>query len=233
VNHVGKTYGSVVALRDVSLEIQDGKILTIVGHSGSGKTTFLKILAGLEAPSSGEVLLDGKKATQLDLRKKATMVFQKTVVFNSSVYDNVAYGLRIRGFQKEEVYARVQQALGVVGLDSFEDRKARKLSGGEQQRVSLARALVLNPEILLLDEPTANLDPANAYIVERSVQENRRKIAQIIVIATHNLDQAKRLSDDVSHMLGGELVEKAPAKEFFLNPKDPRTKRFVAGELPI
>jgi tungstate transport system ATP-binding protein len=207
--------------------------LAIVGASGSGKTTLLKILAGLETPSSGEVLLDGKKTDQSELRMKSTMVFQKTVIFNTTVFDNVAYGLRIRSLPEENIKTQVEQVLKTVGLEDLEHRKAKRVSGGEQQRVSLARALVLKPEILLLDEPTANLDPANAFIVERTIAEAQRTLNQTIILATHNLDQAKRLSDEVAHMLGGEVVDKALVKDFFSNPKDPRTKRFVAGELPI
>ena len=233
LNKVSKSYGSIAALRGVSMEIYRGRILAVVGSSGAGKTTLLRILAGLETPSSGEVLLDGTKTNQSKLREKATMVFQRTVVFNTTVFDNVAYGLRIRSLPEEDIKSQVKRVLKMVGLENFERRKARRLSGGEQQRVSLARALVLKPEILLLDEPTANLDPANAFIIERTIAEAQRTANQTIIMATHNLDQARRLSDEVAHMLSGEVVDKALAKEFFSNPKNPKTKRFIAGELPI
>ena len=233
LNEVSKSYGSIAALRGVSMGIRHGGILGVVGSSGSGKSTLLRILAGLEAPSSGEISLDGVKLDQSKLRERTTMVFQRTVVFNTTVFNNVAYGLRIKSLPKENIRIQVEQALKTVGLEDFESRRAKRLSGGEQQRVSLARALVVKPEILLLDEPTANLDPANAFIIERTIVEAQQTAKQTIVLATHNLDQAKRLSDEVAHVLGGEVVDRAPTKEFFSNPKDPRTKRFVSGELPI
>ncbi|MFQ6053482.1 MAG: ATP-binding cassette domain-containing protein [Candidatus Bathyarchaeia archaeon] len=165
---VVKRYGDVEALRGVSLEVRRGEVLTIVGPNGSGKTTLLRILAALERPTSGEVYLEGVRIDEANsalLRRSSTMVFQTAIVFRGSVYDNVAYGLRLSGRPKEEVDRRIKEALEVVGLSGLEGRSARGLSGGERQRLSLARALALERELLLLDEPTANLDPESLSVV--------------------------------------------------------------------
>jgi len=152
------------------------------------------------------------------------------VMFNMSVYGNLAYGLKIRGRQNSEIKEKIDQELNTVGLRDFEKRKARKTSGGEQQRIALARAFLLDPQILLLDEPTANLDPHSATIIEQALQ-TRTKGKSIIILATHNLSQAKRLADEIVHIHDGRIVEIADAQEFFSNPRSEITRRFINGEL--
>ena len=233
LDNVSKSYGSIIALKEITLEVHRGKKLSIVGLSGSGKTTLLKLIAGLENPSINEVQVNGAVVKAEDLRKLSTMVFQTSAIFNTTVYNNVAYGLRIRGMSDEEIKNKVEKVLSLVRLDDHVDRNARKLSGGEQQRVSLARAIVIQPTILLLDEPIANLDPANALIIEQAINQLQRNTNLTIVLATHNLDQARRFSNEVAHILNGEIIEKAPTESFFSKPQDIRTKKFVSGELPI
>jgi tungstate transport system ATP-binding protein len=157
------------------------------------------------------------------------MVFQRSVMFGTSVYNNVAYGLRTGGIPSQEVSSRVKSALALVNLDGFEKRHARELSSGEQQRVAIARALALERDVLLVDEATANLDPANAMIIERAIKDSTRSKA--VLLSTHNLSQAQRLSDRVVHLYKGRVVEEGEPSRFFANPSDERTKLFINGEL--
>ena len=185
------------ALKGINLEVQKGEILSIVGPNGAGKTTLLRALGGLIAPSSGEVAFHDRTVTDENresLRKNATVVFQKPVHFGTSVSKNIAYGLRIRGMDETIIAKRVQEMLLFVGLEGFGTRMARSLSGGEQRRVALARALVLNPELLLLDEPTADLDIDSARAVEEVLRKANAERGITIVISTHNMFQAETLA---------------------------------------
>lgn len=227
---IDKNYRALKALSSVSLEAEGGKIVVLIGVNGAGKTTLMRIIAGLEEPNSGNILFDKQSLNSGELRKIATMVFQRTAMFDRSVYDNVAYGLQVRGENEKEIAKKVPIVLHSVGLTNFEQRKARKTSGGEQQRIALARAFLLSPRILLLDEPTANLDPNNAVMIERAIAK-RKKEDEIIIIATHNLAQAKRLGDEIVHIYNGKIVERASPEEFFNNPHSEITKKFINGEL--
>ena len=197
LNDVHLRYDQVNALHGINLEIEKGEMLSIIGPNGAGKTSVLKLLAGLLKPTSGEVLLRGEPVTDSNrdtLRKQATVVFQKPVQFGTTVFKNVAYGLRIRELDESEVSTRVLEALQLVGLEDFQDRFARKLSGGEQRRVSLARAIVLNTDILLLDEPTADLDLESARIIEDVLIKINKERNTTIVVSTHNMFQAEAIS---------------------------------------
>jgi len=228
---VAKVYGERKALDGVLLDVEGGKILALVGLNGSGKTTLLRIIAGLEEPTQGSILIDNRKMQSHELRKVATLIFQRTTTFNTSVFDNVAYGLKIRGFAKCQIERKVSEALAAVGLTGFERRRAKRLSGGEQQRFALARAFAINPEILLLDEPTANLDPANSMTIESIIRRLRDEQTHTVVLSTHNLHQARRLSDRIAHIHYGKIVEVANTDRFFTNPSNEVTQKFVNGEL--
>jgi tungstate transport system ATP-binding protein len=230
LKNIKKSYGSVKALEDISLEIVGGKTIVLLGINGAGKTSLLRIIAGLEKQDKGSVFFNGKRMNERELRQIASLVFQKTAMFSRSVYDNLAYALKIRGKKDAEIKKDITRALQDVGLRNFERRKAKKTSGGEQQRISLARAFLLNPQILLLDEPTANLDPNSATIIERSII-NRTKENGIIILATHNLGQAKRLANEVVHIYEGKIVEIAGPEAFFTNPHSEITRKFINGEL--
>jgi tungstate transport system ATP-binding protein len=232
LRNVSKRYEDVIALEGISLDIRRGEIFAVIGHSGAGKTTLLRILAMLERSSEGEYYYDGVEVNGNEgiIRKRITMVFQKPVMFNTSVYNNIAYGLRIRGYRKQEINRKVKEALRQVNLEGFERTNARKLSGGEQQRVAIARALVIDPELLIIDEPTANLDPANATIIEGVIREAVRN-GTTVVLATHNLFQAKRLAVRAAHLFGGRLVEIGEIEDLFKSPKSEITRRFLSGEL--
>ncbi len=227
---IEKEYRSVKALDRVSLGAEGGKIIVLIGVNGAGKTTLLRIGAGLEKPDKGRILFDDKPIADKELRRVATLVFQRTAMFSMSVHDNLAFGLKIRGKSASEIRDRIAEALHDVGLKDFEKRKAKRTSGGEQQRIALARAFLLEPRILLLDEPTANLDPHSATIIENAIMKRKNKDS-IIVLATHNLSQAKRLGDEVVHIHAGRIVESASAREFFENPRDETTRKFLNGEL--
>lgn len=218
LKNVTKAFDDKTVLEDINLKINQGEVLALLGPNGSGKTTLLKILAFIEKPTKGEVCFDGKKVVNRNfeqLRLESTMVFQKTILFSASVYDNVAYGLRIRRTSENEICEEISRALKLVRLEGFEKRQAKKLSSGEQQRVALARALVLNTKLLLLDEPTANLDPKNASIVEEAIAAANRELKTTIVIATHNMFQAKNLPNRIVLMNNGRANEVGTPAEIF------------------
>ena len=219
-------------MKSVSIEINEGDLLAFIGHNGSGKTTLLRILASLDLPTSGKYLYRGKEIDDLyELNKRVTLVFQKSVMFNASVEDNIAYGLKVRDYSKSEVDEKVSKALDLVKMQNHVEKNAKDLSGGEQQRVALARAFVIDPDLLLLDEPTANVDPGNAKIVEEAIKKIVERNNTTVVIATHTLFQAKRLSNRTAHLYNGEILEEGKTEELFENPKDEKTKKFISGEL--
>ncbi|HUK27465.1 MAG TPA: ATP-binding cassette domain-containing protein [Candidatus Acidoferrales bacterium] len=227
--NVSKRYDHLQALDNVNIGVLSGRIVSIVGVNGAGKTTLLKILAGLDTMNEGKILVDGREASQEELRACSTMVFQKSIMFSGSVYDNVAYGLRVQHVQSGKLRERVLSALRIVNLENFEKRKANKLSSGEQQRVAIARALVIERDVLLIDEPTANLDPTNATIIEQGIKEAAN--SRILLLSTHNLSQARRLSERIVHLHKGCIIEENDTSSFFANPRDERTKFFLDGEL--
>jgi len=196
------------ALRGLNIDVNQSEILSIVGPNGSGKTTLLKLLGGLLRPTSGELTFKGQVITDENretLRKKATVVFQKPVHFGTSVFKNIAYGLRIRGMDEDEITERVEEVLSFVDLDDFGEKLARNLSGGEQRRVSIARAIVLRPEILLLDEPTADLDIDSTRIVEDVLKKFNREHNTTIIVSTHNLFQAESVAHRTAIIDRGQI----------------------------
>ncbi len=229
---VRQRYGGRTVLDLDSLEVRRGEILALVGPSGSGKSTLLRLLNFLERPSEGKLHYEGRPAegerTALELRRQVTTVFQQTVLQKTSVRANVAYGLRLRGLK---VDGQVEGLLATVGLSGLSGMPARLLSGGEKQRVALARALVFRPRVLLLDEPTANLDPYNVGLIEQIVQAENRDHGTTVVLVTHNVFQAHRLAHRTGLVLNGRLVELADTEAFFNSPADPRTAAFVSGEM--
>jgi len=223
--NLSKSYNGIEALKNVNVKVDKGEVLAVVGPSGSGKTTLLRLLNLLDVPSAGEIFFAGRDtacpdADRLALRRRMGMVFQQTVLFNETVYENVAYPLKIRGRYNESGNLRVRDALKLVGLSGFDRKQATGLSGGEAQRVALAQAMVYEPELLLLDEPTVNLDPRNISIIESVISKVNREGGTTIIIATHNMPQAEQLATRVAVLREGELVEVGDAKEMFRKPSD-------------
>lgn len=233
---VSKSFAGKYALREVSLNVKKGEILSIIGPSGSGKTTLLRLMNLLLHQDQGKIFFegadtDGDERHRRMLRRRMAMVFQHPTLFDTTVYGNVALGLRIRGFSGDVIRKKVLDTLEYVGLSDFERRRASTLSAGEAQRVSLARALVLEPKLLLLDEPTANLDPANTAVIEDLVKRVNTELNITVVLATHNLLQARRLSKRVAFLWMGELVEVGEACEVLEDPKDERTALYLSGKI--
>jgi tungstate transport system ATP-binding protein len=230
-----QSYNGRTVVRIEYLEIYDGEILAIVGPSGVGKSTLLRLLNFLEQPSSGHLTFEQSSLNgsvpPLETRRKVTTVFQTPVLLNRSVAANVAYGLKVRGGDKKLIDQAVAEVLERVGLDKLAYQSARTLSGGEAQRVALARALVIQPTVLLLDEPTANLDPYNVKLIEEIIAEENRQKGTTVVLVTHNIFQARRLAHRTALLLEGCLVEIAATPTFFEAPSDPRTAAFVRGEM--
>ncbi|MCB0197364.1 MAG: phosphate ABC transporter ATP-binding protein [Anaerolineae bacterium] len=235
LRNLTQSYNGRTVLDIDQLDIFQGEILAVVGPSGAGKSTLLRHLNFLERPTLGALSFDtfhlNGEAIPLDLRRKITTVFQNPVLLNRSVADNVAYGLKLRGKNGEQVQRVVTETLDLVGLNSLLDVGAKTLSGGEAQRVALARALVIQPSVLLLDEPTANLDPYNVKLIEQIITQVNRERGTTIVIVTHNVFQARRLAHRTALLLEGRLVEVAETEKFFSNPTDPRTEAFINGEM--
>jgi len=220
-------------LRIGELAVPRGQVFALLGPTGSGKSTLLLMLAGLEPPTAGELAWgDGPlygNSRPAAVRQSATLVFQRPLPIRGSVRTNVEYGLRIRA--TADLGDRVAAVLSQLHLDRLAGQSAASLSGGQLQLVAIARALVLRPQVLLLDEPTAHLDPAHVALVEAAVIDDQRERQTTVIWATHNLFQARRVASHVGLMLDGQLVEQQPTDSFFEAPRDPRTCDFVAGRM--
>jgi tungstate transport system ATP-binding protein len=212
----------------LSFALDAGPRTVLLGPNGAGKSLALRLCHGLIAPASGTVAWTGPGKDQAKLEQ--AMVFQRPVMLRRSAAANVAFALSLRGIRGAERRERIAEALAVAGLGALADRPARVLSGGEQQRLALARAWALRPQVLFLDEPTASLDPAST----RAVEELIAKLAAAgtkIVMTTHDLGQARRMADEILFMHRGRLIERGPAGRFFAAPQTPEAAAFIAGEL--
>jgi tungstate transport system ATP-binding protein len=214
---------------DVSLAIDPGSRTVVLGPNGAGKSVLLRLCHGLLAPTSGRITWS--TLDRSDGMRRQAMVFQRPVMLRRSALANVAYGMKVAGVGAAEREARARAALGRVGLTHLADRPARVLSGGEQQRLALARAWALNPEVLFLDEPTANLDPAATHDIESAIGAIHSGGTKIVMV-THNLGQARRLADEIVFLHNGRVAERASAIGFFTAPASPEAASFLKGELP-
>ena len=235
-------YGENHALKNVNMEIADHAITAFIGPSGCGKSTFLRCLNRMNdlvdgCRVEGKVILDGediydKRVDTTLLRKKVGMVFQQPNPFPMSIYDNIAYGPRLHGIKnKKELDEIVERSLqGAAIFEEVKDRlhkSALGLSGGQQQRLCIARALAVSPEVLLMDEPTSALDPISTLKIEELMETLKKKYT--VVIVTHNMQQAARVSDDTAFFLVGEVVDKNATSEIFARPQDKRTEDYITG----
>ena len=223
---------TILSIEEISLAA--GRIHAVIGPSGAGKTTLLRVLNLLLEPRQGELNYFGKRlipADRLAVQRSMAMVFQKPALFSGDVFYNVALGLKMRGISRDEVKTRVFNALDKVGLKHLAKRQAQSLSGGEAQRMALARAMVLEPKVLLLDEPTANLDPANVALFEDIIKKVHIETGTTIIIVTHNLYQAKRVSHESMFLNKGRVLERNLTAQLFTSPAAEETKLFISGEM--
>jgi len=224
--------GASVLLNRVNLSVEKGEIFTVIGPTGAGKTTLLRLINLLDRPSAGDIYFDGEKITgpsgnAVQVRRRMAMVFQKPAVFNSTVYENVAYPLKVRGCHGKTARSTVYNLLDTIGLGGYARRKAKTLSGGEAQRVALARAVVSKPDLLLLDEPTANLDPGTVKMIERLVMDFNRERGLTVIMSTHDMQQAQRVAGRVGVLMKGQLVQVGQPGDVFFSPDNARIAGFV------
>lgn len=224
---LGFAVGATRILSDVTLFIAPGAPTIIIGPNGAGKSVLLRLLHGLLTPSAGHVRWGGQTG---DAARRQAMVFQRPVLLRRSAVANVLYPLRLAGIPAGQRAARAAEALALVGLSALAERPARRLSGGEQQRLALARAAATGAEVLFLDEPCASLDPGATRAVEQIVSSLAARGTKI-VMTTHDLGQARRLAGDVVFLHAGRVVERAPAETFFAGPATPEAAAFLRGDL--
>jgi len=233
--NICKRYGQREALNVKELEIEGGHIYCILGPNGAGKTTLFRIMALLSKNDEGKMWVLGEEVNWnkhqiVRLRRQMAMVTQTSFMFEGSVYYNVAYGLRVRKMDKASINKKVDQCLELLGIKHFAQQSARSLSGGEKQKVAIARALAVNPRVLFLDEPTSNIDPGSALDIERYIRYINQELHTTIIMVTHNLFQAQRLAEKVYFMWEGKIIEHGNCADLFRAAKDERTKSFLQGE---
>ena len=234
LKNITKAFGKSVVIDNLDLTIKRGTMVTLLGPSGCGKTTILRLVAGLESPTSGQIFIDGEDVTKSSIQNRdICIVFQSYALFpHMSIGDNVGYGLRMQNVSKEERKQRVKEALELVDLAGFEDRYVDQISGGQQQRVALARALVLKPKVLLFDEPLSNLDANLRRAMREKIRELQQSLGITSLYVTHDQTEAFAVSDEVIVMNKGKIMQKAPAKDLYQRPNSLFLANFM-GESSI
>jgi len=231
VKNLSKNFGKVKAVQEVSFEATEGKVLSLLGPSGCGKTTTLRCIAGFENPDRGEICLDDRKITHISPERRGIgMVFQNYALWpHMTVYGNLAFGLQIRKVSKDEITKKIKKVLGMVQLEGYENRYPRQMSGGQQQRIAMARALVFEPEIMLLDEPLSNLDAKLREEMRFQFTELQKSLGITAVYVTHDQAEALVISDKIVILNQGKIVQSDSPKEIYSNPKN----KFVAGFIAV
>lgn len=222
-------------LKNINLRVERGEVFALIGPTGAGKTTLLRLIDMLDTPAVGKLFFDGvdvntSEKVRLEMRRRISFVLQKPVVFNTNVYENVAYGLRWHGVGSRRIRKEVEGILDTVGLAGYKHRNARTLSGGEVQRVAIARAIAVQPEVLLLDEPTANLDPVSASRIEELIAGIIKRETITVIMATHDMSQGQRLADRIGVLVNGEMVQSGDPREIFASPMNRQVAEFVGME---
>lgn len=234
LRQISKNFNGKTALKNISLKVEPGDILVIIGPNGSGKTTMLRIIDLLDEATSGHLYFDGVEIRTMHERlqyvRRIGMIFQTPTMFKGTVYSNVAYSLKIRGLSRDFIDERVKGILEFLGLTKLSGQDATTLSGGEAQRTAFARVLAYEPEVLLLDEPTANLDPFNAKIIENAIKKMNEERKITIIMSTHNLFQARRLAGKVGLLYSGELLELEDSETLFQHPRHELAAAFLRGD---
>jgi len=226
---IRKSYGNTLVLNDLSLEVDDGELAVILGPSGVGKTTTLKIIAGIIQPDSGKIFFDERDVTYLEPRERNVgIVFQSLALFpHMTVWENIAFGLEARKWPEEKIRKRVRELLRMLNLDGLEDRYPRELSGGQQQRVAIARALATNPKVLLMDEPFANLDPLLRDRLRRELKMIQKELSITTIFVTHDQEEAFQIADKLAIMLNGTIKQVGKPDEVYWDPIDEKIARFM------
>ncbi len=229
IDRVAKHFGSVVAVDNVSIDIASGEFFSLLGASGCGKTTLLRLLAGFESPTAGEIYVDGAPMSQVPPHKRPTnMVFQNYAIFpHLNVNNNLAYGLRFDKIEKSEMKRRIDEALAMVQLSGYGERKSNELSGGQRQRVALARALIKRPKVLLLDEPLGALDKKLREGMQLELRALQEAIGITFIFVTHDQEEALTLSDRVAVMARGQVLQIAAPKELYAKPDSVEVADFI------
>ncbi|KMQ95487.1 spermidine putrescine abc transporter atp-binding protein [Lasius niger] len=222
LRNVSKEYDGKVILKGISLNIHEGEFLTILGPSGCGKTTLLRLVAGFEKPNNGQILFNGKDLIKIPIHKRqVNTIFQSYALFpHLNVFDNIAYGLKLKKMNKDKIKKEVTKALNLVKLEGFEDKDINDLSGGQKQRVAVARALVLNPKILLLDEPFAALDLKLRQQMQLELKKIQREVDITFIFITHDQEEAFTMSDRVVVMNNGQIQQIGSSQEIYNEPEN-------------
>lgn len=206
LENIVKKYNDRTVLELEELVIEEGKITGITGPNGTGKSTLLNIIGGIDNEYSGKVLYNGHPVNR-EIERSMTYVFQKPYLFRRRVYENIAYPLRLRKIDRQEEQRKVNEVINSLEIEDLTEKKAHLLSGGESQKVALARGLVFRPKLLLLDEPTSNIDPESIKIMEREIVRFNKETNSTVIIVTHNLSQAERICDSIIYLQGGRVSE--------------------------
>ena len=228
IKNISKRY-SDFSLRNISLELEKGKILTLMGESGSGKTSILRIISGLDFPDSGKVLISGRDITEIGPGKRNVgMVFQDLALFpHMTAYDNIAYGLRSLRYKESRIEQMVSNISETLRISSLLEKFPGNISGGEKQRVAMARSLVMEPDLLLMDEPMSSLDPGLRNDIMVEIKSISRKMDQTIIYVTHDVTEGLFLGDSIVYIDNGEVVRKGSPEEIWNNPESEKLARFL------
>ncbi|OAA27115.1 hypothetical protein AT15_05335 [Kosmotoga arenicorallina S304] len=229
IKNLTKKFDQTVAVKDLSISIEKGQLVSLLGPSGCGKTTLLRMIAGFEKQTVGDIYIRGRLINDVPpQRRNIGIVFQDYAVFPTmTVKDNIAYGLKIKKMKKDEIEKKVAEYIKIVGLTGYEKRLPSQLSGGQQQRVALARALIINPDVLLLDEPLSNLDAALRLKIRKEIRKIQQQLGITAVFVTHDQEEAMSISDKIFVMRKGELMQSGTPQEIYLNPQNDFVASFI------